>query len=78
MALFARDPDQILSDALQYVTDNTSINATTPGSKFRTLVDVLKQYLGEAYLTFDFNTAISLVYGARGKYLDYLGDLFNM
>jgi uncharacterized phage protein gp47/JayE len=78
MALFAKDPDLIIQESIEYLSQYTSINSTGAGSKLRTLIEIMKEQLGEAYKLFDFNVAIGFVYGARGIYLDYLGDIFGI
>ena len=78
MALFAKDPQSILNESLDFIKSNTAITSTSPGSKFRTLADIVKNNTSEAYTIFDFNVAIGFVYGARGKFLDYLGEIFGL
>jgi len=78
MALFAKDPNQIISESIDYMQSNTVINSTGPGSKFRTLLEIFKNQLSEAYTVFDYNTVVGFIYGAYGKYLDYLGDIFGL
>jgi len=78
MALFAKDPQEILKEAEAFMLQNTPINSTGPGSKMYAILQIIKKHLGDAYITFDFNTAIGFVYGAKGRYLDYLGDIFGV
>jgi len=78
MSLFAKDSSLIIKEAEEFMIQNTPVNSTGPGSKFYALLQILKKHLEEAYTTFDFNIAIGLIYGARGRYLDYLGDIFGV
>ena len=78
MALFAKDPQSIIQESIDYMQSNTAINSTGPGSKFRTLLEILKNELDQSYKKFDYNVAVGLIHGSTGKYLDYLGDMFGL
>jgi len=78
MALFSKDSEQIVNDAIAFMRANTVLTADSPGAKFRTLVEIIRTELNDAYATFDANTAIAMIYGARGKYLDFLGEMFKV
>ena len=78
MALFARDYNEIIRQAQDRAKENTLINVTGPGTKLGTILEILAQLNSSAYEVFDTNTALGFVYGANGKYLDYLGDIFGL
>jgi uncharacterized phage protein gp47/JayE len=78
MAFFSKDPNTILQQSLDFMRANTALTSVGPGSKYRALLEIMKQELGEAYSTFDINQAIGFIYGASDKYLDYIGDMFGM
>lgn len=78
MALFAKDHNQIIQESLDFMQANTLITSTGPGSKFRALLEIMRYHLGEAYATFDMNVAMGFVYGASGKYLDYIASMFGL
>lgn len=78
MSLFAKDPNKILKESLDFLKNNTSITSVGPGSRMRALVEAYKIQLDEAYTTFDINAASMFLYGATGIYLDYLGDIFGL
>lgn len=78
MSLFAKDPNLILKESLDFLRNNTSITSVGPGSRMRALVEAYKLQLDEAYTTFDVNAAQMFLYGATGVNLDYLGDIFGL
>lgn len=78
MALFAKDSNEILQKAIDFLSQNTALNATSPGSKVRAIAETLKTLTADAYTVFDTNVAIGFVYGASGKYLEWLGDIFGL
>lgn len=78
MGLFAKNPNDIIKESIEYMQSNTAISSTGPGSKFRSLLEIIKQQLDEAYNTFDQNIAVGFVHGSHGKYLDYLGEMLGV
>lgn len=78
MSLFAKDPKLIYQESIDFLLQNTALSSVGPGSRFRALVEIFGSQLNDAYKQFDFNSAISLIYGARGEFLDYLGEIFQV
>lgn len=78
MALFAKDHELIIKESIDFLKENTNITSTGPGSKMRTLLEIMRKHLREQYATFDVNTAIGFVHGATGFYLDYIGETLGV
>lgn len=75
MALFGKDVDAIVDEALSALRANTPITRFTPGAKARALVKVMGSMTSGLYDVFDFHQIIPFVSGASGIYLDYIGEL---
>jgi hypothetical protein len=75
MALFARDYNDILGQAILDLTNNSIINRISPGSKARAILEVFSRNVGQAYQTFDTNLTRAFLSGATGTYIDLIGEL---
>jgi uncharacterized phage protein gp47/JayE len=78
MPLFAESQEKIFADILYEVVNNTVITRSSPGSKMRALTEALSKKLGIMYNTFDLNVTQAFINGARGRYLDFIGSMFNV
>ncbi len=78
MALFGKTSDDIVSEAIAELRNNTSITRFTPGAKARSLIRAMGRMVGGMYSIFDFNQAIAFVSGASGIYLDFIGELMGL
>lgn len=67
--------DQILGRAIDQLKANSQITRFTPGSKARTLLGILSSELERLEDTLTSSLVLSLVNGASGVYLDFLGEL---
>ncbi len=72
------DADEILARAIQRLQDNSQLTRFTSGSKAQALLGVMAsevERLGEVVTA---NLVLSLLNGASGVYLDFLGDLVGI
>jgi uncharacterized phage protein gp47/JayE len=76
--LLANDADRILGEALNNLTDVTGLNKTSPGSKTRTLAEILSKMVGTFYTALDVNLIQSFISGASDRYLDFIGEMLGM
>lgn len=76
--LFEKTFEQILAQSISDLSSNTNLNAISPGSKARSILEIASRKLNETYRSFDINLARAFVSGASGLYLDYIGDLFGI
>ena len=70
--------NQILDRTLQQLRDNTQITRFTPGSKARTLMAIISNEIERLEEILSSNIVLSLVNGAGGIYLDFIGELVGV
>lgn len=70
--------DKILDRAINQLKENTQITRFTPGSKARTLLDIFAHEIERLEEILSSNMVLSLVSGASGIYLDFLGELVGV
>lgn len=70
--------DQIVDQALQRLNDYTNLTFLSPGSKARLLIEILGEELGLEAERLDDNVGVALIRNARGKLLDYVGEIYGM
>ena len=78
MPFFARPLDQLISESLEELAANTNITRLSPGSKARSLLEILNTRLEEAYDIFDINLARAFVSSAPGQFLDLIGEIVSV
>jgi uncharacterized phage protein gp47/JayE len=78
MPLFGKTEQDLYSQILIDIVDNTNLTRASPGSKVRAISSALSRQLGDAYKKFDANVAQAFVDGAVGKYLEFIGELVNV
>lgn len=76
--LFERTFEEILSETLTELVDETPINRSSRGSKARAILEAVGRKLNESYRIFDLNLARSFVAGANGKFMDFIGELMGL
>lgn len=75
MPLYGKNIQEIVSQSLEDISQNTVISRLGIGGKTRALLDSVGKRLEEAYDIFDINLARAFVSTAPGQYLDLIGDL---
>ena len=76
--LFERTYEEILSEALTDLSNNTRITNVSPGSTARALLEAYSRHTNEAYQIFDLNLARAFLSGANGRFLDFIGELVGL
>ena len=71
----SKNYDQLLNESLTALAAQTNITQLGPGSKARSLLEIINQRLAGAYQYLDQRLANSLLASATDIYLDFLGDL---
>lgn len=69
--------DQLMGDSLEELVSTTNITRTTPGSKARSLLQVVNRKLNKSYQEFDINFLRTFLPFAQGRFLDYIGDMLG-
>jgi len=75
MAIFVEKADEILQRAIDRLRENTQITRFTPGSKARTLLEIMSQEMEKHDESLKTNLVLGLSNGATGIFLDFIGDL---
>jgi uncharacterized phage protein gp47/JayE len=70
--------DKILDRAMTQLKENTQITRFNPGSKARTILDIFSHEIERLEEILSSNMILSLVSGASGIYLDFLGELVGV
>lgn len=70
--------DQILERTISRLKENTQITRFTPGSKARTLMAIMAAEIERLEEILSSNVVLSLVNGASGIYLDFIGELVGV
>ena len=78
MPLFAESSEDILSEILGDLIDNSNLSEISPGSKTRAFAEAVSNKMGDIWEKFDANMAHAFLDGAEGRYLDYFGDMFGI
>lgn len=78
MTLFSESQDKIFGDVLLHIVNNTNISRTSPGSKVRAIAEAMSYKMGKMWRTFDLNVGQAFIDGAKGQYLDYIGDMMGV
>ncbi len=76
--LFERPFADLVGEMVIDLTSSTRITRTSPGSKARSIIEVVSRNLNQAYKIFDLNFARAFLTGASGKYLDLLGEILSI
>ena len=76
--LFERSYNDLIQEALVDLIRQTRVTRVSPGSKARAILEAASRNLNEAYRTFDLNFARAFLSGAKGRYLDFIGELLGL
>ena len=68
----------ILERAMKQLVTNTKITRVSPGSKARTILAIISNEIERLENILNANTVLSLVNGAQGIYLDFIGELVGL
>jgi len=77
-AYLKKSKTEILSQAIEKLTNNTPITATGPGSIARSITESITSEIGDLYDILDFNISQSYVSTASGAALNALGSLYGV
>jgi len=78
MAIFVKDPNEILAEARTRLIENTKVTNLDPGGTARAILEVVASAQGEQYADLSFNINQSFVSKAIGENLDLIGILLNV
>lgn len=78
MPLFAKSYQDLMTDSILDLGNNTNITRLSAGGIARGLLEAVNKRLSEAYTTFDLGLARSFVSSAPGEYLELLGILLGV
>jgi hypothetical protein len=76
--IFEDKYNSLVSDALRELRTYTDINQLAPGSKARTLLEIINRELGSAYTTFQNEHLQTFVRYATGQNLELIGELLGL
>ncbi len=77
-SLITENANTILERTMAQLTANTQITRLTPGAKARTLLGIVSSEIERLENILSANLVLSLVNGAQGIYLDFLGELVGL
>lgn len=78
MAFFERTTDEIVSNSLTQLSQQSNITSLTPGSKARLILDIVSKEQGNQHQTFDENILQVFIKYADSRFLEFFGDMFNL
>lgn len=78
MPLFARSFQELMTDSLEDLAQNTDVTRLSAGGIARALLEAMNLRLAEAYEIFDLNLARAFVSSAPGQYLNLIGALLGV
>ncbi len=78
MAIFIKDPNQILAEARKRLIENTDVTNQSPGGTARAILEVVAGSQGKQYSDLSFNLNQAFVSRAIGENLDLIGVLLNI
>ena len=78
MAIFIKDPNQILAEARKRLIENTDVTNQNPGGTARAILEVVAGSQGKQYSDLAFNLNQAFVSRAIGENLDLIGVLLNI
>ena len=76
--IFGKNLNQLMVETIDDLSSSANINNFSPGSMTRAILTTINRQTERMYTTFDINFARAFLSGARGKYLDYLGDMVGV
>lgn len=78
MPLFSESQDKIYADIVTSILEDTNITRSSPGSKTRALAEAVSKKMGKMWRVYDLNVGQAFVDGAKGQYLDFIGDMMGV
>ena len=78
MPFFPKNAQDIVTESLQKLDQNTNITQMTPGGKARFFLETIGVEQAEQQTLFDQNLLQAFVQYADGKFLDFFGDMLNL
>jgi len=78
MPLFSETKETIFGNLMIDLLDNTSISRSSPGSKMRAIAEAVSKKQGQMWSQFDLNIGQAFVDGAQGRFLSFIGELYNV
>jgi len=78
MAIFIKEPNEILGEAYTRLLEKTPVKKLTPGSTARALLEIIADEQGALYSDLSFNVAQSFVSKAVAENLDLIGALVGV
>lgn len=67
-----------INDSLQKLNDYTNLTFLSPGSKVRSIIEILGEELGIEAEKLDSNVGAPLIRKAKGVMLDFLGEMYGL
>lgn len=75
--LYEKSFEKLQGETINQLVNETPMSRTTPGAKAKTILQIVNRQLNKAYQEFDTNFLRTFLPYARGKFLDYLGDMLG-
>jgi hypothetical protein len=75
--LYEKSYEKLQGETINQLVNETPISRTTPGAKAKAILQIVNRQLNKTYQEFDTNFLRSFLPYARGKFLDYLGDMLG-
>lgn len=69
--------DELMTIAVERLSQNTPITNFSPGSIARALLEITNEHIAQFYQALDYNLAMAFVSKAEGYFLDLIGELLN-
>lgn len=76
--LFKKTYEELVSDAINGLQNNTDVTNVSIGGVARSLLEVINRQISDYYDVLDINQAMGFLSSAQGYFLDLIGDLFNI
>lgn len=76
--LFAETEEKIFGDVMFDIVNDTVLTRSSPGSKTRALSQAVSKKMGRMWAQFDINIIQSFLERARGRYLDFIGNMMGV
>lgn len=78
MGIFIENPDDILNESIRQLQLSTNISRYTPGAKAQALLLSINKQYRKALTSIDLASVMAMINGARGIFLDYIGELVGV
>lgn len=78
MPFFPKNYEEMVSQGLNALRNNTNITQLSPGSKARFIIESIRREQANQHALFDQNLMQAFVRWAEGKFLDFFGDIMKV